>query len=40
MAQADTNRRIVSEAVEAGWGARDISAVAEYLRAIDGDHGP
>ena len=32
MAQADTNRRIVAEAVEAGWGARDISAVAEYLR--------
>ena len=38
MAQADTNRRIVREAVEAGYGARDISAVAEYLRAAGGDH--
>jgi 3-hydroxyisobutyrate dehydrogenase-like beta-hydroxyacid dehydrogenase len=40
MAQADTNRRIVREAVEAGYGARDISAVAEYLRAAEGDHRP
>ena len=40
MAQSDTNRRVVREAVEAGYGARDISAVADYLRAIDGDHAP
>jgi 3-hydroxyisobutyrate dehydrogenase-like beta-hydroxyacid dehydrogenase len=39
MAQADTNRRVVAEAIGAGWGDRDISAVADYLRAAD-DQGP
>jgi 3-hydroxyisobutyrate dehydrogenase-like beta-hydroxyacid dehydrogenase len=32
MDQAATNRRLVREAVDAGYGARDISAMAVYLR--------
>jgi 3-hydroxyisobutyrate dehydrogenase/2-hydroxy-3-oxopropionate reductase len=32
MEQAATNRRLVREAVDAGYGARDISALAAYLR--------
>ncbi|HEU4424994.1 MAG TPA: NAD(P)-dependent oxidoreductase [Pilimelia sp.] len=34
MDQAETNRRVVGEAVAAGYGTRDISAIAEFLRAV------
>ena len=33
MQQAVANRRLVGEAVEQGFGGRDLSAIAEYLRA-------
>jgi 3-hydroxyisobutyrate dehydrogenase-like beta-hydroxyacid dehydrogenase len=33
MDQAATNRRLVGEALAAGYGARDMSAMAEFLRA-------
>ena len=32
MDQAATNRRLVGEALAAGYAARDISAIAEFLR--------
>lgn len=32
MDQANTNRRVVAEALEAGYGTRDISAIADFLR--------
>ena len=32
MDQAEVNRKVVADAVAAGWGDRDISAIADYLR--------
>jgi 3-hydroxyisobutyrate dehydrogenase-like beta-hydroxyacid dehydrogenase len=32
MEQAATNRRVVGEALDAGYGERDISAIADFLR--------
>jgi hypothetical protein len=45
MDQLATNRRVVQEALRAGYGERDLSAIAELLRAPAGaptpaDHDP
>jgi 3-hydroxyisobutyrate dehydrogenase-like beta-hydroxyacid dehydrogenase len=34
MDQADTNRRLVQEALAAGYADRDISAIAAFLRSL------
>jgi 3-hydroxyisobutyrate dehydrogenase-like beta-hydroxyacid dehydrogenase len=39
MQQAELNRDVLSDAAAAGFGDHDMSAVAEYLRAVDGGGG-